>query len=849
PPYFTVQPASVTIATGGGASFSVTAGGDSAPAYQWQVSADSGATWGNVTNNGVYSGADTDTLTVTAATTAENGKQFHCVVTNIAGTATSDPATLTVTGPGTAPVITFDPTSQNIAPGGSTAFSVTATGNPAPSYQWQVSADGGATWSNLANGGVYSGAATNILNVTAATVSENGKRFRCVASNTAGQATSAPAMLTVSNTPAAPQFYYENGPTSCTAGDTITFTAQASGVPNAAYQWCYGNGVMLADGTTYPSNSNPDFTVYIGANSASLTLSNVSVNITKYTFYCVASNGVSPDARSGNFQITSVTVPATPQLPLEPGTYSGGYISISRYAGGPLGGAGDLQIDYTPAGGVDTVSVVPYDTEIKLTDTFSAIDVSYGGQSQATPIRLQLGEYGFINGDANKPANRLLTADSLNLADGVWLRADCVAATITDIYVPKPCLFQAYGDMGKIVRGVQQNPVKGATDPGVYASCNLVCDTIGVPDGQECGEIDFLNGDSTASSTCNFGVIRSLGGEGGAIAVYGNDWAEISGMLGSTALECGYPTSYGSFTLSGKLVLDHQGILLSFANTIDITGQAVLGECSVAGTNSDLDGDYSFANFVNCWATYQDDTRWAKDYRGSVIKAGTPIKLDAYPGNFAKWNGVWANTSALLYKGITYNQPADPHFLSSSNNPETIQMPGGDTTVTALYNGPMPTDAAYFVDGKLRNSTPFTPGSKIITLSEPTNIASANKAAVAAANPGKSLLFYWNNTDGNLKQFLFPMFGQNVSITTPSQSFRMDAKWIPVTYAGSATGSAGAGSTGSGSYTGGDVTITSQQDFADYQGTLIDGVPADGVTAVPGCTIVTIPASLLSGLG
>ena len=66
--------------------------------YQWQRSTNGGSTWANVTDAGVFSGATTATLTLTAAAKATyNNNQFRCVVTatNLADvTATSNAATL-----------------------------------------------------------------------------------------------------------------------------------------------------------------------------------------------------------------------------------------------------------------------------------------------------------------------------------------------------------------------------------------------------------------------------------------------------------------------------------------------------------------------------------------------------------------------------------------------------------------------------------------------------------------------------------------------------------------------------------------------------------------------------------
>jgi sugar lactone lactonase YvrE len=86
-----------------------------------------------------------------------------------------------------APVITTQPQGAAVAAGGSVQFVVTATGEPAPSYQWfrNNTAIGGATAASLAFSNVQAGDAGN---------------YTVTVSNSAGSVTSATATLTVSAT-------------------------------------------------------------------------------------------------------------------------------------------------------------------------------------------------------------------------------------------------------------------------------------------------------------------------------------------------------------------------------------------------------------------------------------------------------------------------------------------------------------------------------------------------------------------------------------------------------------------------------------------------------------------------
>ncbi len=93
---------------------------------------------------------------------------------------------------GTAPTVTTQPTNQTASAGATTTFTAAATGDPTPTVQWQVSSNGGSTWSNI------SGATSDSYTTGATTASDNGNQYQAVFSNGAGPAaTTNPATLTV----------------------------------------------------------------------------------------------------------------------------------------------------------------------------------------------------------------------------------------------------------------------------------------------------------------------------------------------------------------------------------------------------------------------------------------------------------------------------------------------------------------------------------------------------------------------------------------------------------------------------------------------------------------------------
>ena len=131
---------------------------------------------------------------------------------------------------GTASAITTHPENQTAAEGDAATFSIAATGSPAPDCQWQVSTDGGGSWSNVTNG---TGGTSAHYTTPAATMAMDGYRYRCIASNgISPAATSNAATLTVTATPPpAPNPYRiiegQAGVWTQGGGDGLRFTANA----------------------------------------------------------------------------------------------------------------------------------------------------------------------------------------------------------------------------------------------------------------------------------------------------------------------------------------------------------------------------------------------------------------------------------------------------------------------------------------------------------------------------------------------------------------------------------------------------------------------------------------------
>ncbi len=224
------QPTNQTVPAGQMASFTAAAIGSPTPTVQWQVSTD-GTTYTNIT------GATSATYTFTAAM-SQTGDLFRAVFTNSQGTGTTNPATLTVTAAGTAPVITVQPVAQSVGVGQSVSFVAAGTGSPFPTVQWQVSADAGLTYTNVAG-------ATSRTYTFAPTIDQSGDLFRAVFTNTLSTATTTPALLTVSSA-TAPVVTLQPVNQSAINGQDVSFTATATGIPTPTVQW-----QVSTDGLSY----------------------------------------------------------------------------------------------------------------------------------------------------------------------------------------------------------------------------------------------------------------------------------------------------------------------------------------------------------------------------------------------------------------------------------------------------------------------------------------------------------------------------------------------------------------------------------------------------------------------
>lgn len=221
------------------------------------------------------------------------------------------------------PVVAVQPADKTASVGESVTFSVSASGTPTPTYQWQR------------NGAAIAGATAANYVVTNVAMSDNGAVFNVVVSNTAGTVASSNATLTVlSNQKPTATITTPTAGKTYTAGEVITFSGTGSdpedgNLPASALTWRvdlyhydspahFHPALAATSGTSSGSftipvsgetSSNIRYRIYLTVTDSrgATTTSTVDVNPVKSVITLVTQ----PDGLTVKFDGTVVTTPFT----------------------------------------------------------------------------------------------------------------------------------------------------------------------------------------------------------------------------------------------------------------------------------------------------------------------------------------------------------------------------------------------------------------------------------------------------------------------------------------------------------------------------------------------------------
>ena len=243
--------------------------------------------------------------------------------------------------PAIAPVIKTQPASRSVVAGSSVTFAAATSGSA--SVQWEVSTDGGHSWSDIA------GADADSYTLVAGT-GESGYDYRAVFSSHGRTTPTAAATLTVSPptglanaqqgtqgtvsagaSDQAPVITLQPVGDGVVKGSTATFTAEASGVPPPSVQW-----QVSVDGVTWTAASGTASTTYLNDTVSTTYSFTASLSDNAHEYRAVFSN--SRGSVTTNVELLDVVMyvipPGVTTQPLSQTVVVGAQVTFSAAASG-----------------------------------------------------------------------------------------------------------------------------------------------------------------------------------------------------------------------------------------------------------------------------------------------------------------------------------------------------------------------------------------------------------------------------------------------------------------------------------------------------------------------------------
>jgi hypothetical protein len=169
---------------------------------------------------------------------------------------------------------------------------VVATGTGL-NYQWQVSTDNGANWTNMTNGVQYSNVTTQTVTILNVQTSQNGHRYRVIVSGVCPPAVTSNTVTLVVSTP--PTITTQPASRTVCAPDAATFSVVAAGVPAPTiYQW----QVSTNAGVTWTNLTTG------GSYTPTLTVSPTATTQTGSLYRVIVTNSCGQSITSANATLT-----------------------------------------------------------------------------------------------------------------------------------------------------------------------------------------------------------------------------------------------------------------------------------------------------------------------------------------------------------------------------------------------------------------------------------------------------------------------------------------------------------------------------------------------------------------
>jgi len=485
-----------------------------------------------------------------------------------------------------APAIIFQPTSSStVAVTGNVTFNTDASGSPAPTFQWQQQAASTSGFSDITNNSTFAGATTKALTVTGPTLAMNGDQFRCVATNSSGNATTQTAVLTVINVPV---ITTQPVTQPIITGQSASFSVAASFSGALNYTWRRAgfpipgatNATLPLTNVTRAEADDYDVVIFPTAGGAAVASNPVALRVAPTSY----PTRVAPDP-AWNLQPENDAASANAILHLADGR---------AYVSGTFLRAGGLRRTYVmrlnASGAVDPAFEPP-----EIDSTVTALAVQPDGRL------VIVGSFSRVDGVVRSRIARLETDGRVdpgfNVGGDGPSSTPLAVAALTDGNIVLGGGFTSYNgagvnrlawldSRGALLPGTRNDPVGGASAPisvllALPDGRLLAGGNVTVSNSTVLGGVAILRADGTPDPAFNVGAGGNVGGGVNALALQSDGKLIVGGTF----------TSFGGVVRNRIARLQANGTLdltfdpgAGFTNTVRSLRLQTDGKIVVAGS-------------------------------------------------------------------------------------------------------------------------------------------------------------------------------------------------------------------------------------------------------------------------
>ncbi|WP_281636612.1 beta strand repeat-containing protein [Flavobacterium marginilacus] len=252
--------------------------------------------------------SNTSSLAVSTATAGSFAYSLKSVVyqdnPTCSNTITGQSATVTVNA---LPSITVQPSGSNVCESDNASFTVAGSG-AGLTYQWQLSTNGGGTFNNLSNGGVYSNVTAATMNITTAAIGMDTYQYRCVISGTCTPSVTSNAVTLSVNSDSGDislnGISYASNATAFYCPSTTAIFSIPAVAGAAGYTW-----IVPSDWTVLSGQGTTVITVKTGTSLLREIVSVKADNLSCWSFLGVTLNTAAPAAPTVSVTAPTCAVP------------------------------------------------------------------------------------------------------------------------------------------------------------------------------------------------------------------------------------------------------------------------------------------------------------------------------------------------------------------------------------------------------------------------------------------------------------------------------------------------------------------------------------------------------------